>query len=159
MRSRLFVLPIGAIVWVLDLVSKRWALNSLADGHSVRLVGDFLQLRLTANPGAAFSMGTSVTWVFTALAAAVAVGILWFAPSVTNRWWLVGMGGLFGGALGNLTDRLTQPPSIGMGRVVDFIALPNFPVFNLADSVIVCSVSLLFLASARGIPMTDTNRG
>ncbi len=155
MRSRLFVLTLALGVWVLDAASKRYALQALANGRQVQIVGDWLKLQLTANSGAAFSMGTSITWVFTVLAAVVIVGILVAASRVTSQLWLVGLGGLLGGAAGNLTDRLTRPPSVGMGNVVDFIAVPHFPVFNLADSAIVCSVLLMFLASARGIPFHD----
>lgn len=158
MRPRLLVLVIAFGVWLLDTLSKQWALQALAGGERVRVLGEFLQLRLTANPGAAFSMGTGVTWLFTLLAAAVVVGIVVRAGAVTHPMWQVGLGGLAGGAAGNLTDRLTQPPSPGLGHVVDFIALPNFPVFNLADCAIVGSVALLFLASARDLPMRDPRR-
>ena len=154
MRSRLFVMMVAALVWLLDLTSKQWALANLADGHRVRLIGDFLVLRLTSNPGAAFSMGTEVTWVFTALAAVVIVIILITSARVTSNAWLLGLGGLAGGAAGNLTDRLARPPSVGFGHVVDFIAAPNFPVFNVADSFIFCSVVLMFVASTLNIPLS-----
>ena len=144
-------------VWLLDYVSKQWALTTLADGHSLHLVGNLLWLQLTWNPGAAFSMGTGSTWVFTVLASLVIVGILVRAARVTTGIWLAGLGGLLGGAAGNLTDRLIRPPSVGLGHVVDFIATPHFPVFNLADSAIVVSVALMFMASVLGFP-TDGRR-
>lgn len=155
MRSRRFVVLVAALVWLLDFTTKRWALAHLAAGRIVHVAGDFLTLRLTANPGAAFSMGTDHTWVFTVLAAIVILAIVTASTRVTNRTWLLGLGALAGGAAGNLTDRLSQPPAFGFGRVVDFIATPNFPVFNVADSFIVCSVALMFLASARNIPMSE----
>ncbi len=155
MRSRLYVFALALLVWVLDAVSKQYALHALANGQSIQIVGNLLKLQLTANSGAAFSVGTSVTWLFTILAAVVVVGILIMAPVVTSRAWLTGLGGLMGGAAGNLTDRLTRPPSFGLGHVVDFIATPHFPIFNLADSAIVCSVVLMFIVSARGIPFSD----
>lgn len=155
MRSRLFVLVLALLVWVIDTISKQYALRSLGNGRQVQIIGDALKLQLTANSGAAFSMGTSVTWLFSILAAVVVVGIIVVARLVTSRIWLFGLGGLMGGAAGNLTDRLTRPPSVGLGNVVDFIAAPHFPVFNLADSAIVCSVILMFVASARGIPFSD----
>ncbi len=153
------VIGIAGFVWLLDVLAKRWALDALADGHAVRLLGSFLQLHLTANSGAAFSMGTGVTWVFTLLALAVVVFIATLSSRLVHPWWVVGLGGLMGGATGNLTDRLTRPPSFGMGHVVDFIALPNFPVFNVADMAIVGSVALMFLASWRNIPMTRESNG
>ena len=152
MRSRFSVLSIGMVVWLFDYASKQWALATLADGHSVHLVGDVLWLQLTWNPGAAFSLGTGSTWVFTVLASLVIIGILVGSARVTTGIWLVGLGGLLGGAAGNLTDRLSRPPSVGLGHVVDFIATPHFPVFNLADSAIVASVALMFIASIFGFP-------
>lgn len=154
MRSRLFVMMVAALVWLLDLSAKQWALTNLAGGRTVGLVGDFLVLRLTANPGAAFSMGTNVTWLFTALAGVVIVVIVITSARVTSNAWLLGLGGLAGGAAGNLTDRLARPPSVGLGHVVDFIAAPNFPVFNVADIFITCSVVLMFIASTLNIPLS-----
>ena len=156
MRSRLVVMSFAVLIWLVDVVSKQWALRNLADGHRVRLIGDFLTLRLTANPGAAFSIGTDYTWVFTLLAAVVICTIVVTSARVSSAAWLLGFGGLAGGAMGNLTDRLVQPPKLGFGHVVDFIATPNFPVFNLADAAIVGSVALMFVASAMSIPMSSS---
>lgn len=155
MRSRSIVLATAFVVCLLDQLSKRWALDALASGRRIDIVGTWVQLRLTANSGAAFSMGTGVTWVFTALAAIVVIALIWSAARVTDTGWRTGMGGLAGGAAGNLIDRLTQPPSFGQGHVVDFIAFPHFPVFNVADMAIVGSVALLFLCSAKGVPLGD----
>lgn len=145
---------VAVLVWLIDFTSKQWALTNLADGHRVRVIGDFLTLRLTANAGAAFSMGTNVTWLFTGLAAVVIVAILITSARVTSSAWLLGLGGLAGGAAGNLTDRLSRPPSVGLGHVVDFIAASNFPVFNVADSFIFCSVVLMFVASTLNVPLS-----
>lgn len=153
MRPRFVVLSLATLVWLVDVVSKQWALTNLADGHVIHLVGSSF-LRLTANPGAAFSMGTDHTWVFTLLAIVVLIGILMASARVTSAAWTLGLGGLAGGAAGNLTDRLVQPPSLGFGHVVDFIMVGSFPVFNLADTAIVCSVALMFIASALNIPMS-----
>lgn len=154
MRSRFVVVSVAVFVWLTDVTSKQWALRNLADGHRVSLIGNFLTLHLTANPGAAFSIGTDHTWVFTALAAVVIGAIFLTSARVTSGAWLLGLGGLAGGAAGNLTDRLVQPPQLGFGRVIDFIATPNFPVFNLADTAIVCSVALMFIASALNVPLS-----
>ena len=159
MRSRFLVVFVAALVWLVDAVSKQWALHNLAAGERVHIIGDFLTLHLTANSGAAFSMGTDHTWIFTLLATVVIVVIIRASARVNSAVWLLGLGGLAGGALGNLTDRLLQPPRLGFGRVVDFIATPNFPVFNLADSAIVCSVILMFIASAMNIPMSVSPAG
>lgn len=154
MRSRLFVMITATLVWLVDLTAKQWALTNLSGGQRISVIGDFLTLRLTANPGAAFSMGTNVTWIFTGLAAAVVLGIFITSSRVTSNAWLLGLGGLAGGAAGNLTDRLARPPSVGLGHVVDFIAASNFPVFNVADIFIFCSVVLMFVASTLNVPLS-----
>ena len=149
--ARVPVVAIGLVVWLLDLLSKQWALSALADGRPRELLGDFLRLRLTSNPGAAFSVGTDITWLFTVIATVIVGLIVWHANRIGHRGWVVGVGGLLGGALGNLTDRLFREPGFAHGHVVDFIALPNFPVFNVADSFITCSVALMFWLSFKGI--------
>ncbi len=154
MRARSVLLVTALVVWVLDRAAKDWALQSLDHGRTIRVVGSLLQLQLTENSGAAFSMGTGSTWVFTIIASLVIAVILWRAPHVHQMGWRIGLGGLLGGAAGNLTDRLVRPPSVGIGHVVDFIATPHFPVFNVADMAIVGSVGLMFLLSARGIEMS-----
>jgi signal peptidase II len=67
--------------------------------------------------------------------------------------WAIALGGLLGGALGNLIDRIFRSPGVFRGHVVDFIELPNWPVFNLADSAIVGAGILMFILAARGIPI------
>lgn len=155
MRSpRLSVIGIAMFVWALDAAAKQWALNALSDGRVIPVIGDLVQLHLTANSGAAFSMGTGVTWVFTLVASCVIGFIVWLSAKLAHPAWIIGLGGLMGGAMGNLTDRLLRPPAFGSGHVVDFIAFPNFPVFNVADMAIVGSVALMFFASWRNIPVT-----
>lgn len=151
--SRKPVLAIAFVVWVLDLLSKQWAQVALADGQPRHIIGSFLRLWLTSNSGAAFSVGTQATWVFTIVATVIAIGIVYKANVLGHFGWVIGFGGLLGGALGNLTDRLFRAPGFPEGHVVDFIALPNFPVFNVADSFITCSVALMFWLSFKGIPL------
>ena len=95
------------------------------------------------NSGAAFSIGEDYTWVFTIIMSVVAAAIVFYAGrKVRSLWWSVALGFLLGGVLGNLTDRLFREPGFGVGHVVDFIALPNFAIFNIADAAIVGSVIL-----------------
>lgn len=159
MQRRLVVLLSALGVVSIDQIVKAWVMRSLTDGHVVHVVGDFLTFRYVDNPGAAFSLGTGSTWAFTLLASVVVAGILWYAPRVGSPWWRLGIAGLMGGAAGNLVDRLTRPPGFGVGHVVDFIATPNFPVFNIADMTIVCSVALMILLSARGVPVAGRDHG
>ncbi len=61
------------------------------------------------------------------------------------------LGLLLGGSLGNLTDRMLRAPGPGRGHVVDFLQLPHFPIFNIADSAIVSAAGLIALLAFRGI--------
>ena len=149
------VLLVAATVVVLDQVSKAWALSQLVDGHVVKVVGDLLQLRLTFNPGAAFSFAT----VFTIIAAVVVVVILRVSRRLRSLPWAIALGGLLGGAVGNLTDRIFRDPGMLQGHVVDFIELPNWPVFNLADSAIVGAAALMIILSILGVEYDGSHRG
>jgi signal peptidase II len=145
------VLAIAVLVYTLDRVTKTWALENLTPGVRQPWLGEVLQLHLIFNPGAAFSFGTSATWVFTIIQATVAVGILAVAPRLRSKAWAVGGGLALGGALGNLTDRLTREPGFGVGHVVDFLELPHWPIFNIADSAIVAAAVLVAGATMAGV--------
>jgi signal peptidase II len=85
--------------------------------------------------------------------AAVSVAILLQLRKLGSLWWALALGLLLGGALGNLTDRLFREPSFAMGHVVDFIQLPNFAIFNIADSAVVSAVVIICLLTLRGISL------
>lgn len=142
---------VAGTAYLADRLSKGWALDNLADGRSRDLVGSLVRLTLTYNSGAAFSLGTGATWVFTVIATVVAVAILFISRRLRSPGWAVALGLLLGGCLGNLTDRLTRPPGFGRGEVVDFLQLPNFPIFNIADSAVVSAAVLIGLLALRGI--------
>jgi signal peptidase II len=136
---------------VLDQVTKALAVRWLTPGEPVRLLGGWFQLRLSRNPGAAFSLGEDFTLVFTTLAAAVLVaGTWWAVRRVRSRWWsvLVGLG--LAGVAGNLTDRLVRPPGVFRGHVVDFLFVRHFATFNVADACLTVAAACLILAVARG---------
>ena len=147
------VLGLGLLVWTLDKLSKEWALRELTPGVVRPLLGEVLQLTLLFNPGAAFSLGTGVTPVFTAIQAIVSVAVVIAAFRVGSAWWAAGLGLVLGGATGNLTDRLTRPPGFGHGHVVDFLMLPNWPVFNIADICINVAAGLIILQTFRGVAL------
>jgi signal peptidase II len=152
-RSRLpLLLSVGAAVLAADLLSKQLAVHLLGDREPIGLLGGVLTLRLVRNPGAAFGMAQGLTVVLTAVAVVVVVAILRTARRLRSGPWAVALGLVLGGALGNLTDRLFRAPSPGRGHVVDFLELPRWPVFNLADSAIVVAACLMVLLSARGVP-------
>jgi lipoprotein signal peptidase len=139
-----------------DIVSKIIVVSALQDREPVRLLGGLLTLRETRNSGAAFSIGTGYTIVFTVIACGVVVAILRTARNLRSAPWAVCLGLLLGGAIGNLLDRLLRAPAPLKGHVVDWIQLPHWPVFNLADSAIVCGGVLAVLLAARGLQVDGT---
>jgi signal peptidase II len=151
-RRRAGVLvAVAAVVLLVDQITKVIALDRLADGRVVQVVGGILQLRLVRNPGVAFGVGADFTVVLTLLMLAVIVVILTMSRRLVSVPWAVGLGGMLGGAVGNLTDRLLREPGPLRGHVVDFLELPNWPVFNVADSAIVGGAVLVVVLSLRGI--------
>lgn len=149
------LLSVSLAVLTLDLLTKLLAVRELTDREPVELAGGILTLRLVRNSGAAFGMAQGLTVVLTALALVVVAVILRMASRLRSTWWAVALGLVLGGALGNLVDRLFRAPGPGRGHVVDFLELPSWPVFNLADSAIVCAAVLMVLLSARGVPHGD----
>ncbi len=141
---------------VTDAVSKIIVVATLQDREPIRLLGGLLTLRETRNSGAAFSIGTGYTVVFTLIACGVVVAILRTARNLRSAPWAICLGLLLGGAVGNLTDRMLREPAPLKGHVVDWIQLPHWPVFNLADSAIVCGGVLAVLLAARGLQVDGT---
>ncbi|MEU6749115.1 signal peptidase II [Spirillospora sp. NPDC046719] len=139
-----------------DIVSKTIVVATLQDRAPVRLLGGLLTLRETRNSGAAFSIGTGYTIVFTVIACGVVVAILRTARNLRSLPWAVCLGLLLGGAIGNLLDRLFRAPAPLKGHVVDWIEFPHYPVFNLADSAIVCGGVLAVVLAARGLQIDGT---
>jgi lipoprotein signal peptidase len=150
-RPRVRILfVIAAAVLALDIASKAIVVATLSDRAPVRLLGGLLTLRESRNSGAAFSIGTSMTVVFTLIAVGVIVFIVRTSRRIYSLSWAIALGLLLGGAMGNLADRIFRAPGPFRGWVVDWIELPHWPVFNLADSAIVCGGVLMVLIAARG---------
>jgi signal peptidase II len=147
---------VAAFVLAADVISKAIVVARMADHPPIRLLGGFLTITLTRNGGAAFSIGTSMTIVFTAIAVGVIVYILRTARNLRSIGWAVTLGLLLGGATGNLLDRIFRAPGPFQGHVVDWIELPHWPVFNLADSSIVCAGVLVVLLALGGIRLDGT---
>jgi signal peptidase II len=157
-RRRRVALLFGVAAFVLaaDIISKSIVVARMTYHAPIRLLGGFLTVTLTRNGGAAFSIGTSMTIVFTAIAAGVIVYILRAARNLRSVGWAITLGLLLGGATGNLVDRIFRAPGSFQGHVVDWIQLPHWPVFNLADSSIVCAGFLVVLLALRGIRLDGT---
>jgi len=145
------LLAVAVAVLAADIVSKAVVVATLSDRQPIRLLGGFLTLIVSRNPGAAFSIGPSLTIVFSAIAAGVIAFILRTSRRIRSAPWAVSLGLLLGGATGNLIDRLLRSPGPLRGHVVDWIMLPHWPVFNLADSSIVCGGVLAVLLAMRGV--------
>jgi signal peptidase II len=152
----LVLLCVALAVLAADIISKAIVVATLSDRPPVRLLGGLLTLRVDRNPGAAFSIGTSMTLVFSAIALGVIVFILRTSRRIRSLPWAITLGLLLGGATGNLTDRIFRSPGVLRGYVVDWIQLPHWPVFNVADSAIVCGGVLAVLLTGLGLRIDGT---
>ena len=144
---------------LLDQVSKWWVQQVMPGRPPIEVVGEWLQITYARNPGAAFSLGGSFTIVLSVVAITVAIVIVRMASRLGSIAWAIALGGILGGALGNLTDRLLREPGPLRGHVVDWIAVPNYPVFNVADSAIFCSAALMIYLSFRGVGLDGSRPG
>ncbi|MQY02306.1 signal peptidase II [Actinomadura macrotermitis] len=153
------LVAVAVAALALDVVSKVVVVATLQDKPPVELLGGLLMLRETRNSGAAFSIGTGYTLIFTVIACGVVAAILRTARNLRSLPWAVCLGLLLGGAFGNLVDRVLRAPGLFRGHVVDWIELPHWPVFNLADSAIVCGGVLAVLLAARGLQLDGTRVG
>lgn len=155
-RVLLFAL-VADLVLTLDVVSKIVVVAQLPETHApVRILGGALYLQQTRNSGAAFSLGTGFTVILTAVAIAVVVFIVRTAGRMRSTGWALALGLILGGALGNLSDRLFRDPGVLRGHVVDWISVfgpydSHWPIFNLADSAIVCGAVLAAALAVFGV--------
>ena len=132
----------------LDMLTKRWAAMAFSDGPQTIIPG-VLSFRFTENSGAAFSLFQDAgAWL--GVAAVIAVGLI--GASLGRRrplFEVVAFGMIIGGALGNLIDRIARGEGFLDGRVIDWVQLPNYPTFNVADSSISVAVVVLLIGSWR----------
>lgn len=135
----------------MDYVTKTLALEYLSS-QPKQIIGDFLQLKLVFNSGAAFSLASSGTIFLSSFAMIVAASIFYYARKVTSTSWAVALGLALGGIFGNLADRIFRQPGALQGEVVDWIQLPNWPVFNVADMAVVSAAALVVFLSWRNVP-------
>lgn len=155
-RRRAVFAAVAVVLYAADQGTKAWAEASLEGRGDVRFVGDLLQLHLAYNPGAAFSLGTSYTVVLSCVAIVAACAVLWFSRKLGSAVWSVALGFLMAGICGNLTDRLFRDPGPLRGHVVDFLMLPNWPIFNIADICINVAAGLILIQAFRGIRLDGT---
>lgn len=146
-RGAITLFAVAAAAYVADRVTKVWAESRLAD-TPIDVIDGVLTFRFTTNSGGAFSIGGSAPWIFVT-ASVIVIGLI-LATAFRHRSLptAAAVGSILGGALGNLTDRAIRGPGF-RGRVVDFIDLHVWPIFNLADTAIVVGAVLLAVASFR----------
>lgn len=149
----LLLFVVAAIFYGVDQLTKNWVERSLTEGQTVEVFGDFLQWHFVRNPGAAFSMASGQTWIFTILASVVVVVILWQLRRLRSALWALFLGMLLGGVLGNLTDRLIREPGFPVGHVVDFISTPWMmpAIYNVADIGIVGGMIIFVVLTLFGV--------
>lgn len=150
--QRLFSLAL--VIWALDFFTKNYAVENFTAAPK-EVIGSFLQVTLFRNPGAAFSMATSFTIVFTTISIAVALFISRYAARITSPWWAYVAGLVLGGVLGNLSDRIFRAPGFLYGHVIDWIQVPHWPIFNIADSAIFIAAGIAIVLTFKNIPPID----
>lgn len=154
--QRLF--SIAFLIWAIDFLTKNWAVENFTAAPR-QVIGTFLQVTLFRNPGAAFSMATSFTIVFTTISIVVALFIARYASRITSPWWAYVAGLVLGGVLGNLSDRIFRAPGFLYGHVIDWIQIPNWPIFNVADSAIFIAAGIAILLNFKNISPIDKSSG
>jgi signal peptidase II len=145
---------VALAAYAVDLGTKLLAVGRLSPGDPVDVVGSWLRLDLVRNPGAAFSTGTSYTVLLSVIAVIAAGVVIRFGRRLGDRTWAVALGLLLAGVCGNLTDRVFREPGFLRGHVVDFMELPHWPVFNVADMLIDAAVILVIVQTWRGVGIT-----
>lgn len=150
-RSRRGLVLTVAIGWLLlDVLTKVAVVARLTPGRPVDVLGGIVRMDLLRNPGSAFSLATGYTAVLSLVAVAVVVVVVRISGRLRSTVWAVAFGLLLGGAMGNLSDRVFRAPGFLRGHVVDFIALPYWPVFNVADTGISAAAALIVVLSLLG---------
>jgi signal peptidase II len=146
-------LIVVAIV-VVDQITKSWVVSALAD-DPLHIVGSDIEFRLARNSGGAFSSFQSATPVLAVLAIVLAFFLANAVRKAKERWLVVALSLVLGGALGNLVDRLARSPGFLRGEVVDFVKVYSFPSFNVADSCITIGAVMLVVGTLFSKPDAD----
>ncbi len=152
MRRWRTLFSVAWAVWVLDLATKIWAVNNLSYKSNIKVIGEFFQLTFLRNSGAAFSFAAGATIFLSIFGLIVMSAILYYSPQITSKGWAVVLGLVLGGILGNMVDRIFREPGVLRGHVIDWMQLPNWPVFNIADTAIVSAAVIAMVLTARNIP-------
>lgn len=144
---------------VLDQLTKKWAVGVLKDGSSIKVIGDFLRFTYAENRGAAFSILQDQRFFFiiTTVVMLTVMAYIYFKTKNITKLSKLSIAMIAGGAIGNFLDRLR------LGYVVDFIdvrfgSFYNFPIFNIADSFVVCgTILMIFLILFNRFEKSETD--
>lgn len=142
------------VIFLLDYITKFLAIKYLGPNPK-KILGDFLQFNLTINNGAAFSIGMGSGRYFAIFGIVVLAVIFYVGRRIDSGAWAISLGILAGGICGNLSDRLFRSPGQLKGGVVDWIQLPNWPIFNFADLSIDLSFFLIAWLVIKKIPLNS----
>ena len=156
-QKYLILIAVTGFIITFDQVTKLYIHTQFDLGESYTIIKNFFELTYVRNEGAAFGMfrEAHVTFrtVFLLSVPPLAMVLIIFmlrGVSKIDRWQILSLSGIFGGALGNYIDRLR------FGYVVDFLDFHwsrayTFPAFNVADSAIVVGVFILFIIMSADI--------
>ena len=146
-RGAAWLFGTAAAVYLLDRITKLLVERHLEGRPPIELLPG-VRLVFTTNPGGAFSIGGGAPLVFVTATVLVSIVIVATAFRHTRVLPAVALGLVLGGALGNLTDRVLRGPGL-RGRVIDFVDVGPWPVFNVADSAVVIGAILLAWSGLR----------
>ena len=141
------------------MATKRWAETSLQGKEPIHVIGALLKFTYTTNSGAAFSLATNATLFLSSFALIVGACVIYFSRKITSRAWALAAGLLLGGISGNLWNRLFSPPGGLQGEVIDWIELPHWPIFNIADTAVVCAAVIVCVLALLDKPPFDRQGG
>ena len=144
------IIILSIIFLIIDQITKILVVNSLVPGENIEIIKNIFSIIYTNNTGAAFSILLGKR-IFLIVVAILIIGILLYyikKNKVDGKLNIIAFSLIIGGSLGNLIDRIVR------GYVVDFISIKlgsyNFPIFNIADTLIVVGVFLLLIKNTGG---------
>ena len=143
---KLVLFLITVLVIALDQFTKQYITRTMQIGESNPIINNFLYITYHRNSGAAFGILQGQMLLFYVVTTIAVIGILMWLRKLNikkNRVLAISLALILGGALGNFIDRIRYQ------AVIDFISTIwwgyHFPIFNLADSVLVCGVILMMI--------------
>jgi signal peptidase II len=142
-KQKFFFLPISILVLLLDQLAKRWIMNSMFYGDSKSIIGEIVKFTYIRNPNSVFGINFGGPLISTSLTVIAFVFVIFLFFNSDNRFSLVSLSLIIGGALGNLTDRILYM------EVIDFIQVGAkgwyWPTFNVADSFVTIGLILIII--------------